>query len=329
MLPKFFLRGHKVGVSSIALYEETAISGDEAGNVCFWDLKTRRVLQKLNASTSAVIFARLIGDHVVTHSRDGVVRFYDAGKLVEPTRVIQTGSIGFCTPAFLQTETGFSQQFACGDSENSSQLLIWGDPGRSRTPTHRLKFDPPNMDEDFSAKKKARGRVMDHEFWIDPKTSSWVLAGVSEGGYLDVFSVEAEKRLFSHRFAAQTCLSLSLNQTKTAGVCGTDAEDLYAFRMNSEVTPPVDIRKIIKLPNPGVSHVLTRQDMKIFATCGFDQRLRIFSWKSLKPLAALKPHRKGITCLDFHPTNGLLATGSVDHHIAFYDLYPPKEDSKS
>jgi len=329
MLPSFFLRGHKVGVSSIALYQETGISGDEAGNVFFWDLSTRRVLQKLHSSESAVIFARLVGNHVVTHSRDGVVRFYDAGKLLKPVREIKTGSIGFCTPAFLQTGTGLGEQFSCGDPENSSNLLIWGDPGRSPTPTHKLKFDPSGMDDDFSAKKKARGRVMDHEFWVDPKTSSWELAGVSEGGYLDVFSVEDGKRLFSHRFAAQTCLSLSFNKTKTAGVCGTDGQELYAFRMDPEVKPSVSIRKVIQLPNPGVSHVATRQDMKIFATCGFDERLRIFSWKSLKPLAVLKPHRKGITCIDFHPSNGLLATGSIDHHIAFYDLYPPKETVKS
>jgi len=251
------------------------------------------------------------------------VRFYDANKFTEPVREINTGSIGFCTPAFLQTASGVSEQFCCGDPDNSSQLLVWGDPHRSQCPTHKLLFDPPGISDDFKAKKKARGRVMDQEFWVDPSTSSWIVAGVSEGGYLDVFSVEGEKRMFSHRFAAQTCLSLCLNRTKTAGVCGTSEQDLYAFRMDSSVQPSVSVRKVIELPNPGVSHVSIRQDMKIFATCGFDERLRIFSWKSLKPLAVLKPHRMGIACVDFHPSNGLLATGSIDHHIAIYDLYPP------
>ncbi|KAF9951773.1 ASTRA complex subunit [Mortierella alpina] len=54
----------------------------------------------------------------------------------------------------------------------------------------------------------------------------------------------------------------------------------------------------VALKSNGVSEIKVRNDNKILALAGWDGRIRVFSAKTLKPLAVLKHHREGLYCLD-------------------------------
>ncbi|XP_063082184.1 guanine nucleotide-binding protein subunit beta-like protein 1 isoform X4 [Cavia porcellus] len=75
-----------------------------------------------------------------------------------------------------------------------------------------------------------------------------------------------------------------------------------------------------QLTNPGISDVTIRPDHKILATAGWDHRIRVFHWRTMKPLAVLAFHSASVHCVAF-ATNGLLAAGSKDQRISVWSLY--------
>jgi WD40 repeat protein len=90
----------------------------------------------------------------------------------------------------------------------------------------------------------------------------------------------------------------------------------------------------LSLPTAGVACVSIRADGKIFGAGGWDRRLRLYAFHSLKPLAVLKLHSETVQGVAFAagcaaaagatPSSlpaGFLASASKDKTIAVYDLY--------
>jgi len=75
----------------------------------------------------------------------------------------------------------------------------------------------------------------------------------------------------------------------------------------------------------GVSICRFRPDGRIFAVGGWDQRLRLFSRTSSKPLAILRGHDESVTAIDWASNaalSGLLATGAGDGRICLWRVFP-------
>jgi WD40 repeat protein len=93
--------------------------------------------------------------------------------------------------------------------------------------------------------------------------------------------------------------------------------------------------KRVTLSRPGVAEAKIRPDEKIFATAGWDRRVRAFRFGGKSPggaLAVLKCHAESVQALAFaRPGAGnessLLASGGKDARIALWELYPPSEQS--
>lgn len=82
------------------------------------------------------------------------------------------------------------------------------------------------------------------------------------------------------------------------------------------------ILKEITVNHGGISDIKVRKDRKIFATAGWDHRIRIFNFKKLSPLAILKGHTENVLSIDFSPflqnEGNLLASGSKDKRILIW-----------
>mmetsp|Transcript_6383 Transcript_6383/g.20743 ORF Transcript_6383/g.20743 Transcript_6383/m.20743 type:complete len:237 (-) Transcript_6383:23-733(-) len=79
----------------------------------------------------------------------------------------------------------------------------------------------------------------------------------------------------------------------------------------------------------GVGGLVLRPDARIFATAGWDYRIRLFSAKPphFKPLAVLRYHDASVNAVDFSPQRpggpNLLAAASKDTKISLWrDLFP-------
>lgn len=82
-----------------------------------------------------------------------------------------------------------------------------------------------------------------------------------------------------------------------------------------------------KKDTAGIQCLKIRPDKKLFISGGWDGKVRIFSWKSLRTLATLAEHRGEIS--DVAYSNGVvsmfnspvMAVGSMDSTISLWDIY--------
>ena len=87
----------------------------------------------------------------------------------------------------------------------------------------------------------------------------------------------------------------------------------------------------LTVPHDGLAEVCLRDDDRLFATAGWDHRVRLFSCEDMRPLAVLKEHTATVQCVAMTPRNergvqeGIIASGSKDGKVAVYQLYPEQE----
>ena len=83
----------------------------------------------------------------------------------------------------------------------------------------------------------------------------------------------------------------------------------------------------ITLKHPGINAAVHRDDFKLLATAGWDNRVRLFSWPKMNALAILESHTSAINCLVWSrplPSLGwirLLAACSKDSRISLWSMY--------
>lgn len=82
------------------------------------------------------------------------------------------------------------------------------------------------------------------------------------------------------------------------------------------------------MTNPGTSIITIRPDAKIMAVGGWDSRIRLYSWKTLKPLAVLNQHKDTVHDISYsierikaYDNKFIMATAAKDGYIALWDIY--------
>lgn len=83
----------------------------------------------------------------------------------------------------------------------------------------------------------------------------------------------------------------------------------------------------IAIKNAGTNCIRIRKDQKVFCTGGVDGRVRVFSWKSLRPLAVLTEHRSAVNEIIYSNDkvdlwkSQIMATADNDGQISLWNLY--------
>lgn len=113
-----------------------------------------------------------------------------------------------------------------------------------------------------------------------------------------------------------TCLGHHAHRNEI--LLGTSSETLHIFDVDK-----LALLKEITLTNPGLNAISLRQsDLRLFATAGWDKRIRLFSARSHKKLCVLQLHDDSLNSLVFIVGHcGLLAAGGNDALISLWDLY--------
>ncbi|KAF9581727.1 ASTRA complex subunit, partial [Lunasporangiospora selenospora] len=122
------------------------------------------------------------------------------------------------------------------------------------------------------------------------------MAGGGAGARLSKREMEVLWSVKRHR---EPVLALDISRDRRFGIsCGSD-NILVKYQLenrDTQGTPEIDT---ISLKANGIADVRIRDDSKIVALAGWDGRIRVFSSKTLKPLAVLSYHREGLYCLGF------------------------------
>ena len=79
----------------------------------------------------------------------------------------------------------------------------------------------------------------------------------------------------------------------TGGVSASADSKVIRFTYD-QAAKSITLDKTVELPKEGIADVAVRLDGRIFATAGWDGKIRIFSYGKAKPLALL--HVRSICC---------------------------------
>lgn len=145
-----------------------------------------------------------------------------------------------------------------------------------------------------------------------------LLAGYEDGSVAlwDVSEQKVCSRIACH---TEPVMGLDVDSQKARGVSGSAEKALAVWSVDEQQA--LQVRRTHQLTNPGIADIKIRPDRKILATAGWDHRVRVFLWQTMKPLAVLAFHSATVHCVAF-AADSLLAAGSGDHRISIWSLYP-------
>ena len=146
------------------------------------------------------------------------------------------------------------------------------------------------------------------------------LIAAYENGEFVLFSLKTSTELSClNLLNGQPLMCFDYNDNLKVGYAGSAESEILGFIINQNES--LEQINSIDLVNPGVNCIKIRpSDSKIFATGGWDSRVRVYGAKKQKFLACLDFHKEAINSIDFCSDN-VMAVGSNDGIISFWNLY--------
>lgn len=290
--PIAVLRGHQSPITSLCFIPDRLISTSNSCELFIWDLMSRRIASTLHKHED--------GD-------DGFLRAVSNGEdtILANTRLGRIFSYDFEGNLRSEVKTGLSGGFAgCRLSGND---LWFSDAFNGRLYVYDIK-----QGSHFPACD-----IKNHGMIMDISVNKEFVGVVLEDSTVAVFdSRNTVEPVWIHEMKLKDpIISLALVNENDC-VVGSSQAEVY------EVTP-TGKSVFYKMPHPGVDDIEIRCDGRIWATAGWDGRVRLFDAKKRTPLAVLKHHKNGIHAVSFAP-DGLLASGGDDRGIAIWSLYRKK-----
>ncbi|XP_061025837.1 guanine nucleotide-binding protein subunit beta-like protein 1 [Eubalaena glacialis] len=314
--PQFVLRGAQSAVHALHFCEGAQgqgrpllLSGSLRGLVHIWSLQTRRVVATLDGhGGQCVTWLQTLpqGPQLLSQGRDLKLCVWD---LAEGRNAVVDSvlleSVGFCRGSVLA---------------GGLQRWMLAVPGRGSDEVQILEM--PSKTSVCSLKPEAQARLgmpMCLQLWqADSSPHPLLLAGYEDGSVAlwDVSSRKVCSRVACH---TEPVMGLDFDSQEARGVSGSAEKTLAVWSLDEQQA--LQVRGTHVLTNPGIADVKIRPDRRILATAGWDHRVRVFHWRTMKPLAVLAFHSATVHCVAF-AADGLLATGSGDQRISVWSLYP-------
>ncbi|XP_067120577.1 guanine nucleotide-binding protein subunit beta-like protein 1 isoform X1 [Centruroides vittatus] len=313
--PIFTLRHHTGEVTSLSFVDELSdyphlLSGSTTGEVFLWNLKTYRVDNKLEAHKKKhILWVESLGNNIFTQGRDGLVNIwnYDDNDKWKISRSIPAPTAGFCQ---------------CDISKLKNLIAV---PGEKACQIDLYDFEKCSLVSTLIPESSDKYGMCICVKWLKP--GNYILCGYENGKIIlwDINQAAVLSELTCHK---EPVFGLDFDDSvKWEGITCSAEEKLCVFSMKNFLS--LVEKNCIVLPTTGASSVAVRQDGKIVASGGWDGIIRLFSWKTLKPLAYLNFHKSAINCLKFYAGKSenyakLLAAGSKDKRITLWSIYRDK-----
>ncbi|XP_058826680.1 guanine nucleotide-binding protein subunit beta-like protein 1 [Topomyia yanbarensis] len=297
-------------------------AGTTKGTVQLWDLQSNRTNYQLSVGTSPIINITHTEDALITQEKEGYVKLWELTNSAYVLRhEVSTNHVGFCRFVYLGTpqrspantptsviipKGGSSISILCGRTFCERQKLTAGDKA------HQSRLPP-------------LGTVMCFKP-IELQGGSYLLAGY-ESGTIILWDLNTSKPISHIQLDGEECLmDLDYDPVTNRGICGGSSDKITVFSLDRK-TLELCRKSEIAIKNAGVHRVRIRKDLKVFASAGWDGRVRIFSWKSLRPLAVLTEHKGELMDIVYSDEKVsmwkavIMAAAGSDGQISLWDLY--------
>lgn len=160
--------------------------------------------------------------------------------------------------------------------------------------------------------------------YIDLAGQGYVLAGYESGDFL-TWDLRTN-RVIDQKRLEECPMAMDYDPVTNRGIYGGPSDRLGVFAYATKTTE-LQKRGDIALKNAGINCVAIRRDQKVFSAGGWDGKIRIFSWKSLRPLAVLTEHKSAVTDISYSGDKvslwkaPIMAASGLDGQISLWDLY--------
>lgn len=362
--PVTVLRGHRSEVSAARFHPGGGLllTGDGDGDLRLWDLEARQPVTALAGAHDG----RVLGVHVsqsgavAAQGRNGCVRVWEAGlERRAPSLEIITGCYNFCRFDVLAHEGEPARKWLVAlPSFDAEDVAVWdlGSGARAfelrRQP--RGSVDAPRVGmctsvafdvvdgpaprlivglEDGSvAVWDARHPAAALES-TKPHTEPVLCIAARPSAGL-ALSGAADRRLCALSIRARPSEAMAVpgaEPAQTAAIGGSARARSDAKRVGA--SPGIAVVHSIELPvtndaldTGGINDIAVRADSRVFASAGWDRRVRLFEFgKRWRPLAVLRYHAGAVNAVDFSPCGTWLASASADKTVALWSVFPPKQ----
>ncbi|XP_066144413.1 guanine nucleotide-binding protein subunit beta-like protein 1 [Euwallacea fornicatus] len=284
-------------------YSDVLLAGTEKGEVFFWDLECNRLQfkQKMGQSIQAI---HSIEYHIITQEKSGLIKLWSIENNTgyKPQRSIQSYG-GFCKSILVNNQLVLSQEAGRLDTIDLETFK-----------TVR-QFVPDRTDK--------VGNPMCLEFF-EIRGTLYLFAGY-ECGLLIVFDYVTAKKCCQLKFK-EFITSITFDPGTLRGVVANSSDTLQIFRFELDTLKFV-IQAELAMSNSGCQVVKFRPDHKLLLAGGWDGRLRVYSWRTLRTLVILREHKKQVSDIQFSPSvvrywdSKIFASGSADGIVSLWNVY--------
>lgn len=341
----FQLRGHPFAVTAVAVHESnsTVASGDEGGWVIWWSLRTRRPLVIFRPHTKAVVSLQWASStKLLTHGRDFKLKMFELDANMD------LGMYNVKPPSQLNSGAEYRVPWVTNildvNSLNFCNASVLGNRLATSSTMDSDKFDVYELDGTVLKRPfKAVGYSKSSDLTDGIKTGivmalllldkDRIIAGY-ESGHVMIFDLSLPgtlpKAIYVNKCHGQPVLSVALDP-KTNSFLSCSADSLI---VKHSVTRLTQI-SVLNTKHSGLNKICVRCDGMIFATAGWDGKVRVFDYKNMLPLAVLKSS-EGVTCVDFGDISDkgsfcdskysgtpehYLVVGAKNGRVLLYDIY--------
>ncbi|CAG5133687.1 unnamed protein product [Candidula unifasciata] len=304
------------------------ISGHESGQIIEWSITTQRAKVSWPGHTQSVIWlAWAVPDKLLSQGRDGMVRVWTQDKNSWTCiGEIPCAQFVFCDSAVTRWNNEI--KLAVPSRETSHVDVHTLDQGRLLSQTSVLTPGDSLPISDLSHTLKppsteTYGMCMRLCTFVHRSSGPRLLVAY-ESGTLTLWDLLGNVLLNQVKGHEDSIMAMDYgvnpNSDMITCVTGSANEVIKTWQIDKDtfVEGPS-----VSVTNPGISDIAVRGDGRIFATGGWDHRVRVFSVRKCSPLAVLMYHTSSVHCVCFAPDD-TLATGSKDGYIALWDVYKDK-----
>nr|XP_039251549.1 guanine nucleotide-binding protein subunit beta-like protein 1 [Styela clava] len=283
------------------------------GGVDIWNLHSRRVESHIPSDHGIISVCGNNNGEIVILNREGELKlFANSDDKLKFKGQIYVPNVGFCKASCLFQNNVI---LTAVTGEEKSSISVWN--FTEQVSLWRLTPSENSM----------LGMVMCTKLFIND--SLLLLIGGYENGSVSLWNVKEEVMMcIIALYDSVPIMCLDFNTATMCGVAGSPTEIVTKFeiRVDDNKKHGIHITKTRTLPNEGIADIKIRPDSKIIAAGGWhDGSVRIFSFKTLKPLAILKYHDGTVQSIAFYhhsdSSKQLLASGSETHKIAVWKIY--------
>ncbi|XP_053962768.1 guanine nucleotide-binding protein subunit beta-like protein 1 [Anastrepha ludens] len=319
--PVFSLRCPEMGpVHSICFhYCDRLLAGTAKGSVFLWDLQTNRSSLHFEVGQQPITSLHHTDDMLITQEKGGTVTLWsmsNSGYVRE--RTIEGNFAAFCRTTLYTPPAGTTEPllfYPC--DENSIGIVHVNDD--TTAPPQMLVPNDPQLPKLGSVSCLKPFECASQLFLLAGYESGHFLTwDLSSGVIVDLLQLDAEP------------MAVDYDPQTNRGIVGGPSEKLTAITYQRQ-SMRLQRANDITLKNSGINCIRIRDDQKVFSTGGWDGRVRIFSWKSLRPLAVLTEHKtaSGGGIMDIAYSEGkvsmwkapIMAAAGTDGQVSLWDLY--------